>query len=79
MARGVSGITRALINKRRGVEEGVWEGTEYLMGSKEFRTTRADVCWMHQRCAKQDQKGRVLLAGDALHLSAWGLVSEVAD
>lgn len=37
--------------------------------TKDLTITRADVFWMHQRCARQARKGRVLLAGDALHVS----------
>jgi 2-polyprenyl-6-methoxyphenol hydroxylase-like FAD-dependent oxidoreductase len=52
----------------------VWERAyqkipRYLKGKKEFEISRADVFWLHQRCAKQGRKGRVLLAGDALHVS----------
>lgn len=42
---------------------------KYLKPSKDFTLTRADVFWMHQRCARAGRKGRVLLAGDALHVS----------
>lgn len=42
----------------------------YLRPSRDFTITRADVFWMHQRCARQGRKGRVLLAGDALHVSS---------
>lgn len=42
---------------------------KYLKPSKDFTLNRADVFWMHQRCARQGRKGRVLLAGDALHVS----------
>jgi 2-polyprenyl-6-methoxyphenol hydroxylase-like FAD-dependent oxidoreductase len=41
----------------------------YLRPSRDFTITRADVFWMHQRCARQGRKGRVMLAGDALHVS----------
>ena len=41
----------------------------YIKGSKEFKITRAEPYINHQRCAAQAQKGRVLLAGDALHVS----------
>lgn len=42
----------------------------YFKGSKKFIISRAEPYWLHQRCAKQGRKGRVLLAGDALHVSA---------
>ena len=41
----------------------------YLKPTKDFTLARADVFWMHQRCARQARKGRILLAGDALHVS----------
>lgn len=50
---------------------------QYLKGSKDFKITRADVFWMHQRCAREGRKGRVLLAGDALHVSTKRLCSVV--
>lgn len=50
---------------------------KYLQGSKDFQISRADVFWMHQRCAAVGRKGRVLLAGDALHVSPQGKHSYV--
>lgn len=41
----------------------------YFKGSPDFKITRAEPYWLHQRCAAQARKGRVLLAGDALHVS----------
>lgn len=51
----------------------------YLKGTKEFEITRADVFWLHQRCAKQGRKGRVFLAGDALHVSSHHTMIELRD
>lgn len=44
----------------------------YVKGSKNFKITRAEPYWLHQRCAAQARKGRILLAGDALHVSSRG-------
>jgi 4-nitrocatechol/4-nitrophenol 4-monooxygenase len=44
----------------------------YVKGSKHVKITRAEPYWLHQRCAAQARKGRVLLAGDALHVSSRG-------
>jgi 2-polyprenyl-6-methoxyphenol hydroxylase-like FAD-dependent oxidoreductase len=41
----------------------------FLRGPKEAKIVRAESYWLHQRCAKQAKKGRVFLAGDALHVS----------
>jgi len=41
-----------------------------IKGRKDFKITRAEPYWLHQRCAAQARKGRVLLAGDALHVSS---------
>ncbi|MCJ1259606.1 hypothetical protein MMC24_007445 [Lignoscripta atroalba] len=55
----------------------------YIKGSKEFKITRAEPYINHQRCAAQAQKGRVLLAGDALHsnnpIGGLGLTSGILD
>ena len=42
----------------------------WLTGSKEFKVARAEPYWLHQRCAAQARKGRIMLAGDALHVSS---------
>ena len=41
----------------------------FLKGSKKFKLLRAEPYWLHQRVAAQARKGRVVLAGDALHVS----------
>jgi hypothetical protein len=41
----------------------------YLKGRQDFELVRAEIYWLHQRCAAQASKGRVFLAGDALHVS----------
>ena len=43
----------------------------YLKGSKDFKIARAEPYYMHQRCAALARKGRVLLLGDALHVSCY--------
>ena len=40
----------------------------YMKGSKDYVVSRAESYEVHQRCAAQAIKGRVLLAGDALHV-----------
>jgi len=42
----------------------------YAKGSTDIEIKRAEPYNLHQRCAKQARKGRVLLAGDALHVSS---------
>lgn len=42
----------------------------YLKGRKDYKLMRAELYWLHQRCAAQAFKGRVFLAGDALHVSS---------
>jgi len=55
----------------------------YFKGSKKFKISRAEPYWLHQRCAKQGRKGRVLLAGDALHsnnpIGGLGLTTGILD
>ena len=50
----------------------------YVKGSKTFKITRAEPYWLHQRCAAQARKGRVLLASDALHVSSRGCKTTLA-
>ena len=40
----------------------------WTRGSSDFSIVRAETYWLHQRCASQARKGRVMLAGDALHV-----------
>ena len=40
----------------------------YMKGWKDFKISRAEHYEMRQRCAAQAIKGRVMLAGDALHV-----------
>lgn len=40
----------------------------FLKGAKAFKIARAEPYWLHQRCAAQARKGRIVLAGDALHV-----------
>lgn len=42
---------------------------KYLKGSPDYKMSRAEPYILHQRCAAQAKKGRVMLAGDALHVS----------
>ena len=41
----------------------------WLKDGTDFRCIRAEPYVLHQRVARQGRKGRVLLAGDALHVS----------
>jgi 2-polyprenyl-6-methoxyphenol hydroxylase-like FAD-dependent oxidoreductase len=41
----------------------------YIKGREDYKLVRAELYWLHQRCAAQAFKGRVFLAGDALHVS----------
>lgn len=43
---------------------------KYTMGKEGFELARAEPYQLHQRCATQAKKGRVCLAGDALHVSS---------
>jgi len=55
----------------------------YFKGSKDFTITRAEPYWLHQRCAAQARKGRVMLAGDAMHsnnpIGGLGLTTGILD
>jgi 2-polyprenyl-6-methoxyphenol hydroxylase-like FAD-dependent oxidoreductase len=42
--------------------------SSFMKGETDFGIVRAESYWMHQRCAAQARKGRVMLAGDALHV-----------
>lgn len=44
----------------------------FLKGSKEFKVARAEPYLLHQQCASQVRKDRMLLGGDALHLNPIG-------
>ena len=41
----------------------------FMKGGKDFEIVRAESYWMHQHCAAQARKRRIMLAGDALHVS----------
>lgn len=55
----------------------------WMKGSKDFTLLRAEPYINHQRVASQSIKGRVMLAGDALHsnnpIGGLGLTSGIAD
>ncbi|KAL7897251.1 hypothetical protein HDV64DRAFT_253824 [Trichoderma sp. TUCIM 5745] len=55
----------------------------YLKGRKDYKLVRAELYWLHQRCAAQASKGRVFLAGDALHsnnpIGGLGLTGGILD
>ncbi|KAL7911028.1 FAD/NAD(P)-binding domain-containing protein [Trichoderma velutinum] len=55
----------------------------YLRGRGDFELVRAELYWLHQRCAAQASKGRVFLAGDALYsnnpIGGLGLTSGILD
>ena len=55
----------------------------YAKGRKDLQVTRAEPYRLHQRCAAQAIKGRVLLAGDALHsnnpIGGLGLTTGICD
>jgi len=40
----------------------------FMKGESEFDIVRAESYWMQHRCAQVARKGRVMLAGDALHV-----------
>ena len=42
----------------------------YAKGREDLEITRAELYVAYQRCAAQARKGRVLLAGDALHVGS---------
>ena len=55
----------------------------YAKGRKDLEVTRAEPYRLHQRCAAQAIKGRVLLAGDAMHsnnpIGGLGLTTGICD
>lgn len=55
----------------------------YMEGKTGFEVTRAEPYLLHQRCAAQARKGRVMLAGDALHsnnpIGGLGLTGGILD
>ncbi|ORY10049.1 hypothetical protein BCR34DRAFT_588878 [Clohesyomyces aquaticus] len=57
--------------------------SKFMKGRKDFRIVRAESYWIHQRCAAQGRKGRVLLVGDALHsnnpIGGLGLTGGILD
>ncbi len=40
----------------------------YLKDRTDFEIVRAETYWLHHRCAAEARKGRVMLAGDSLHV-----------
>ncbi|KAF2103804.1 FAD/NAD(P)-binding domain-containing protein [Rhizodiscina lignyota] len=54
-----------------GTEEYIKRGRlrikNYLKDRTDYEIVRAESYWLHQRCAAKARKGRVMLAGDALH------------
>ena len=57
--------------------------SRYAKGKPDLEVTRAEPYRLHQRCAAEAIKGRVLLAGDALHsnnpIGGLGLTSGICD
>ena len=55
----------------------------FMRGRTDYDIVRAEPYWMHQRCAAQARKGRVMLAGDALHsnnpIGGLGLTGGILD
>ena len=55
----------------------------FLHGLKDFKVTRAEPYMLHQRCASQGRKGRILLGGDALQsnnpVGGLGLTTGILD
>lgn len=55
----------------------------YAKGKKDLEISRAEPYRLHQRCAAQPIKGRVVLAGDALHsnnpIGGLGLTTGICD
>ena len=55
----------------------------YTQGKTGFEVTRAEPYLLHQRCAAQARKGRIMLAGDAMHsnnpIGGLGLTGGILD
>lgn len=59
------------------------ERIKRFIGRDDFKIVRAEPYWLQQRVAAQGRKGRVMLAGDALHsnnpIGGLGLTSGILD